>query len=48
MSTISEKQREREAAVEKQQAEVDKKTRKVALVVAFVSVFYFFIKLLFL
>ncbi len=38
----------RDFAAEKKQAEIDKVTRKIALVVAFVSVFYFFIKLLFL
>lgn len=38
----------RDIAAEKKQAKIDKVTHKVALVVAFVSVFYFFIKLLFL
>ena len=38
----------RNLAAEKKQRKIDELTRKVAIAVVFIAVFYFFIKLLFL
>lgn len=48
MTPNKERQSAREIAAEKKQRKTDEVTRKVALWVVFVAVFYFFIKLLFL
>ena len=48
MSATEHKPTPRELADAKKQLKTDEVTRKVALVVVFIAVFYFFIKLLFL
>jgi hypothetical protein len=48
MSVTKKKHGISEAIAEQRQAEIDKVTRKVALLVVLVSVIFFFIKLVFL